>query len=287
MESIFNAIKDFATGMWAALMNITDTEMYSFIFVGVGAVVIIAFERIKPYKPEQKFFRKQLFNDFVMYSIFQNYFLGLLFANFVDWIDATTGIRQMGILSDTPVWAIVLGSLIFHDLYIYWFHKWMHYNNYLWRLHEAHHSTVEMDWLSGSRSHAIEIFINQTVEFGILILLGAPAEALVIKGAISAVWGMWIHANVDVNTGRLQYIINGPEMHRWHHADKDPEAYNMNFATKFAFWDWIFNTAYLPKDKRIKYYGISNPFPENWFEQFFAAFRKFDPNVEDLIEKKK
>ena len=35
----------------------------------------------------------------------------------------------------------------------------------LWRMHEAHHATADVDWLSGARSHALEILINQTIEF--------------------------------------------------------------------------------------------------------------------------
>jgi sterol desaturase/sphingolipid hydroxylase (fatty acid hydroxylase superfamily) len=210
----------------------------------------------------------------------------LVFSYLVEWIDTLTHIRAEMILADVPVWLLLFISLIVHDFYIYWFHKAQHLNNYLWRIHEAHHSTTDMDWLSGSRSHAFEILINQTIEFGFLILLGAPPEVIVLKGAISAVWGMWIHANVDVNTGKLQYIINGPEMHRWHHVDKDPEAFHKNYATKFAFWDWMFGTAYLNREKKLKYYGISNPFPENYFGQFIALFRKFDFEKEILIDKK-
>ena len=40
---------------------------------------------------------------------------------------------------------------------------------------------------------------------------------------ISAVWGMYIHSNINVNTGRLQKFINGPEMHRWHHRQVKEE----------------------------------------------------------------
>jgi hypothetical protein len=37
---------------------------------------------------------------------------------------------------------------------------------------------------------------------------------------------------------RLQWVINGPEMHRWHHAIDHPQG-GSNFGTK-AIWDWIF-----------------------------------------------
>jgi Fatty acid hydroxylase len=64
--------------------------------------------------------------------------------------------------------------------------------------------------------------------------------------------------------GKLQYFINGPEMHRWHHSDDEGKEYQNNYGTKFAFWDWIFGTAYYP-NPRIKkpiQYGISRDMPE-------------------------
>jgi sterol desaturase/sphingolipid hydroxylase (fatty acid hydroxylase superfamily) len=64
-------------------------------------------------------------------------------------------------------------------------------------------------------------------------------------------------------------------MHRWHHADKDESAYNKNFSTKLAVWDWIFGTAFYPKNIKPRFYGLSElPFPKNYFIQQFYAFRK-------------
>ncbi|KAB2909839.1 MAG: sterol desaturase family protein [Ignavibacteriales bacterium] len=264
------AIPDYIAGFFKDTTTIATAA-----FIVISAAIIVALERKYPYTKNQKFFREGFFNDFALYTIVQSYVLGLIIGELIKFIDSQTGIQRFQLLADVPVWAIVLGSLIFHDFYIYWFHRWMHNNKFLWRLHEAHHSTKEVDWLSGSRSHAFEILINQTVEFAPFVLLGAPAEAAVIKGAISAVWGMWIHANVDVHSGKLQYIINGPEMHRWHHSDKLEEAYNTNYATKFAFWDYMFGSAYFPGREKPKWYGLSIDFPTNYIKQFFFAFRKF------------
>jgi len=76
-------------------------------------------------------------------------------------------------------------------------------------------------------------------------------------------------------------VLNGPEMHRWHHADQ-PEAYDTNFATKLAIWDWMFGTAYLPDPRRRKAerFGLSEPgFPEGtplaYLQQQAHAFRPF------------
>jgi sterol desaturase/sphingolipid hydroxylase (fatty acid hydroxylase superfamily) len=180
---------------------------------------------------------------------------------------------RLQLLASWPVWAQLLFFTITHDFYIYWMHRWQHSNRYLWRLHEAHHSPRTVDWLSGSRSHALEILINQTVEFTPIILLGASPEVIGYKGVVSAVWGMYIHSNLNVRSGRLQRYINGPEMHRWHHTTG--RGRNRNFATKLAVWDWLFGTAYLPEGERAQEYGLKTSFPPHFFRQFVYAFRRF------------
>lgn len=220
------------------------------------AVFIIFLERKYPYRP-QPLLRKGLFNDFAMYTIIQSALLGLVIWGFIDWVDASTGWSKEGLVSGWPVWVQCLFFLVVHDLYIFVAHYWQHKNKYLWRLHEAHHSVREMDWVAGSRSHPFEIIINQTIEFAPIILLGASPAVVLFKTLIDAVWGMWIHANVDVHTGKLQYIINGPEMHRWHHSSGLGKG-SLNYATKFAFWDWICGTGYLPKEgEKVPGYGLS------------------------------
>ena len=179
----------------------------------------------------------------------ESFFLAVVIDLLIGWIDGWTGASRHALVTGWPIGAQVAFFVISHDLYIYWFHRLQHGNRWLWRLHEAHHSARHVDWIAGSRSHSFEILINQSIEFGAMILLGASVEAILIKGAISAVWGMWIHANVHVRSGRLQWVINGPAMHRWHHAIDHPQG-GCNFGTKLAIWDWIFGTAYRPAKSR-------------------------------------
>jgi sterol desaturase/sphingolipid hydroxylase (fatty acid hydroxylase superfamily) len=139
-----------------------------------------------------------------------------------------------------------------------------------------------VDWIAGSRSHALEIIINQTIEFAPIILLGANPIVVPIKACIDAVWGMYIHSNIDVRSGKWQYFINGPEMHQWHHAETK-ETYFANYATKFAFWDWMFGTAYLPNKKPIEF-GLPYKYPKDYFLQHAFSVKRFD---EDSLKKKK
>jgi sterol desaturase/sphingolipid hydroxylase (fatty acid hydroxylase superfamily) len=83
---------------------------------------------------------------------------------------------------------------------------------------------------------------------------------------------MWIHSNVDVHTGWLQRIINGPELHRWHHAiDYAPPG--KNFGTKLAIWDHVFGTADRRPGKPAGY-GLADPFPSGFLAQQAHAFRR-------------
>jgi sterol desaturase/sphingolipid hydroxylase (fatty acid hydroxylase superfamily) len=239
------------------------------IIVG-GAIVIIIAERLWPYD-RQKLVRDGLALDLIGYALVQSFVLGFVIRGLVGWIDHATGASSHGLVSDWPFAAQVLLFIVTHDFYIYWFHRLQHSSRVLWRVHEAHHSAKQIDWIAGSRSHALEIVINQTIELGAMVLLGAGPDVILCKGAISIVWGMWIHANVDVRTGRLQRIVNGPEMHRWHHAiDFVPPG--RNFATKFAVWDYLFGTASRP-DTKPSGYGLAEPFPRGFLRQQAHAFR--------------
>ena len=241
--------------------------------VVLSALILIYFERRYPYTPGQALFRKGFFNDVALYSIVQSYILSQIIAWLIAATDDLTHLSEHGPFRTTPVWAIVLLSLVVHDFYIYWFHRWQHHNGLLWRIHEAHHSNREVDWVAGSRSHSFEILINQTIEFLPLALLGAPPEALVAKATIDAVWGMYIHSNIDVHTGVLQYVINGPEMHRWHHAREITEG-GLNFSTKFAVWDWFFGTASRPSGKPSDYGIDNNDYPEGYLAQHLYVFKR-------------
>lgn len=252
-------------------MDLSLATICSLVVVLSGGLLIVL-ERLFPYNPGQPLFRSGFLVDLGMYSIVQSYVLGLLIFGLIGWIDANTGLHRFSVLRSQSLGVQMLMVLVMHDFYIYWFHRWQHRSPVLWRIHEAHHSTTEVDWLSGSRSHSLEILVNQTVEFLPIVVFASP-EVAVMKGAMDAVWGMYIHSNINVRSGWLQRVINGPEMHRWHHAD-DPRSHNRNFSTKLAVWDWLFGTAYLPRGEKPTTYGLHDDFPTGYIRQHLYAFRR-------------
>lgn len=253
---------------------LTDWRILSPLLIVGAAGVFIGLERLFPYDRGQRLFRKGWFDDFFLYTLAQSYVLGLAIDAIIRALDGAVGPGRLRLVSGWPVWAQLLFFFVVHDFYIYWFHRLQHRSPLLWRTHEAHHSVDDVDWLAGSRSHPIEILINQTVEFAPIVLLGAAPEVALMKATLDAVWGMYIHSNIDVRTGPLQYVINGPEMHRWHHSGVFT-GYGFNFGTKLALWDWLFGTAYRPAGEKPPCYGLVGvEFPEGYLRQVLYAFRR-------------
>lgn len=262
------------------------------VIVVAGALAIIALERWLPYD-RQRLWRDGLAVDLIGYALIQSAVLAIVIRGVVGAIDHGLGavaggaaMSSHGLVAGWPFAAQVAVFVVSHDFYIYWFHRWQHASPRLWRLHEAHHSARDIDWLAGSRSHALEIAINQTVEVAAMVLLGASTDVMLCKGAISIVSGMWIHANVDLGHPRLgalgafgarwlgwvRCVVNGPALHRWHHAiDYAPPG--KNFATKLALWDHAFGTADRPARKPAGY-GLADPFPTGFLAQQAHAFRR-------------
>jgi sterol desaturase/sphingolipid hydroxylase (fatty acid hydroxylase superfamily) len=242
------------------------------VLAGFG---FIGLERIFPYNAGQRVFRRGFFIDLFLYGLVQSWLLGQVITAFVHWLDGRTGLSRLHLVFSWPVGLQVVFFLIVHDFYIYWFHRAQHASTYLWRIHEAHHSVRDVDWLAGTRSHAIEILVNQTIEFAPIILLGAAPEVWLIKAAIDAIWGMYIHSNVNFRLGYLGIVINGPDMHRWHHARVLANR-NANFGTKLGVWDRLFGTTYRT-NQRASDYGLSDgsSYPQGFIGQQLAAFRPF------------
>ncbi|WP_106523385.1 sterol desaturase family protein [Taibaiella chishuiensis] len=243
------------------------------------AVVIIAWERIAPYRKGLSLFREGFWVDLVWYTIIQSFVLKIVIFDFIiaplqqhiDWSD-------WQFVSKWPIWVQVVFFLVTHDLYIYLFHRFQHSNKIFWRIHEAHHSGKEVDFLAGSRSHALEIIINQTIEFAPIILLGASPEVIPIKALIDSMYGMFIHANINVRMGRLKYFFNSPELHLWHHANYK-EVFHANFATKFSIWDHLFGTVYDPGHKpgdKPENWGLYYDYPKDYFLQHAFSVKRFD-----------
>ena len=196
-------------------------------------------------------------------------------------------------LEDVHVWVSELPFLIelflalfITDIFQYWAHRFFHSHHYLWRFHSIHHSTENMDWLAGSRTHFIDIFFTRSISYMPLYILGFSTLTFNVYILFIAIHAVLIHANTRINFGILKYIITTPQYHHWHHCE-EPEHYGNNFAVVFPFIDKIFGTYYLPGNKWPKGTGlIDASFPKGFVKQLVFPFTK-NPFKNDLLPEEK
>jgi lathosterol oxidase len=160
------------------------------------------------------------------------------------------------------------------DVVQYWAHRFFHTFNYLWRFHAVHHSTQSMDWLAGSRTHFIDIFITRSATFIPLYVFGFSPIVFSTYIFIIAIHAVFIHSNTRLNIGILRYCFTTPQYHHWHHCIED-EHYGKNFAVFFPCIDMLFGTFYLPKNIWPKGTGVNEAkFPKGYIKQMVYPFQE-------------
>ncbi len=185
-------------------------------------------------------------------------------------------------VSELPFVVELFIALLITDVFQYWAHRFFHSHHYLWRFHSIHHSTENMDWLAGSRTHFIDIFFTRSITYIPLYVLGFSTLTFNVYILFIAVHAVLIHANTRINFGFLKYIITTPQYHHWHHCE-EPEHYGNNFAVVFPFIDKIFGTYYLPGNKWPKGTGLVDAsFPKGFVKQLVFPFTK-NPFKNDLL----
>ncbi len=151
-------------------------------------------------------------------------------------------------LSELPTAASVIIFLVLFDLTIYFQHRVFHYFNPLWKLHRVHHTDLDYDLTTGTRFHPVSIVISMLVKLLLVLILGAPAIAILTAEILLNATSMFNHSNIHLPAGldkKLRLLIVTPDMHRIHHSAKSHE-HNCNFGFNFSCWDRLFGT-YLDK----------------------------------------
>lgn len=154
--------------------------------------------------------------------------------------------RGWGIFNnvDAPRWLAIAVSVLALDFFIYLQHVMFHAVPLFWRLHMVHHADLDIDVTTGLRFHTIEILLSMGIKVAAIVLLGAPAVAVLIFEVLLNATSMFNHSNVLMPLGLdriLRLFVVTPDMHRVHHSDI-PNETNSNFGFNMPWWDFLFGT---------------------------------------------
>jgi sterol desaturase/sphingolipid hydroxylase (fatty acid hydroxylase superfamily) len=143
-----------------------------------------------------------------------------------------------------PDWLTVVLAVVALDLAIYLQHVMFHAVPLLWRLHLVHHADLDFDVTTGVRFHTLEILLSLGIKMGTVVLLGAPAVAVLVFEVLLNATSMFSHGNVRLPAWldrALRLVVVTPEMHRVHHS-AEPRETNSNFGFNLPWWDYLFGT---------------------------------------------
>jgi len=270
-------------GVWAALWGMDsgfDPAMVVFPISLASLVLVAVMERILPYRREWNRSHGDLRTDALYYLT--QIFVGGLFAPVIGmltiilggWLSAHLG----GWLWPThwPVLAQVLLASVVREFFDYWAHRSMHRFDWLWRFHATHHSAQRVYWLNATRAHPVEIAYRFSFVWVLpLAVLGVPEEVLALATVTAIVADAFQHANIAIRLGPLSWIFSIGDLHRWHHSRLRRES-DTNYGNVYIFWDVIFGTRFLPKDRKPPAQvglGGMEAFPSGFFAQWISPFR--------------
>jgi sterol desaturase/sphingolipid hydroxylase (fatty acid hydroxylase superfamily) len=97
---------------------------------------------------------------------------------------------------EVPDWLAVALAVVALDFAIYLQHVLFHAVPALWRLHMVHHADLDFDVTTGARFHTIEILLSMVLKAAAVVLLGAPALAVLIFEMLLSATSLFNHANI-------------------------------------------------------------------------------------------
>src|SRR6187200_3453555 len=134
----------------------------------------------------------------------------------------------------------------------------------LWNFHAVHHCPAEMDWLSGSRIHFLEVLFTRSTVITPIYLLGFDPRAVSFYVIWVGIQGVLIHSNTRMSFGPVRYLFTTPHFHHWHHA-ADAEAIDKNYAANLPVLDMIFGTYVDNGGRWPQRYGVvGKPLPRGF-----------------------
>jgi sterol desaturase/sphingolipid hydroxylase (fatty acid hydroxylase superfamily) len=176
-----------------------------------------------------------------------------------------------------PAWSQLLLMFVLADFLQWNIHRLLHRVPWLWEFHKVHHSVEQMGFAAQFRYHWMENIVYKTLQYIPLAMIGFGLDDFFIIHMIAVAIGHLNHANLGIGWGPLKYLLNSPKMHIWHHAMDIPKgSYGVNFGLSLSIWDYIFGTAYMPKDGRDTPLGFPklSSFPKTFFKQLIYPFKK-------------
>ncbi|WDE96419.1 GH3 auxin-responsive promoter family protein [Lentisphaera profundi] len=276
--SIYPALMAFSLVLFFALQSMGVSLLLStYSPVILAALVICLFENFRPYNSTWKPNSAEIKSD-ATYMLVVQVLLARMLAFSFTWLLLTANFNAPSALWPHywPVLLQVVIMILLADFLRYWLHRLAHSWQPLWRLHAVHHAPSKLYWFNVNRFHPLEKVTQFLFDALPFILLALDPKVLGLYFVFYAVNGFFQHCNIKVEMGFLNYIISGPQLHRWHHSRKVSES-NNNYGNNIIIWDLLFGTWFYPRERQVGELGLLNKnYPQDFAAQMLTPLSDID-----------
>jgi sterol desaturase/sphingolipid hydroxylase (fatty acid hydroxylase superfamily) len=176
-------------------------------------------------------------------------------------------------LSPTAVLAMSFGFFLFHDFVNYVTHVLFHKVPALWAFHQLHHAAEVLTPITAYRVHPMEVLLPALLQAPVIGLASVCFQNLIPSAmALTTLFGVGVfgflfgllghhlqHSHIWLSFGPFfNRLYISPAQHQIHHSSAVRHR-DKNFGVKFAIWDLLFGTLYVPAGKETISYGLAEP----------------------------
>ncbi len=199
-------------------------------------------------------------------DLFKPYIFALFFYNFFEAL-------SLPIISEKP--SIILTALLFISIVLaseaayYCAHRILHSSRFMWEFHKVHHSAQIMTPFTTLRQHPIEFMFNYFMSalfagfiIGMFYYFSPNIEISIILVKSHIVFNIFLflggslaHSHAWISYGYLDAHIVSPAMHQIHHS-QNSKHFDKNFGFMLTFFDRLFGTLYIPKEREYIKFGL-------------------------------
>ncbi|GIS69615.1 MAG: hypothetical protein CM1200mP9_04360 [Gammaproteobacteria bacterium] len=278
--SIYPGVILGCTGMYFALADFSTGLYFStYVPVFLGAFLGVAFEFLMPHKIEWQPKASDIITDGLFMLVVQVLLPRALSFAAAYYVLTTLDSLQLTLDLWPGSWNMVLQvglMVLIADFFRYWLHRLMHESPRLWKYHAVHHSPKKLYWLKWEGFTPLikpPILVRRSP----FIILGVHQDVLALYFVFYSINGFFQHSNIQLQLGPLNYLISGPQLHRWHHSRLSEEA-NSNYGNNIIIWDLAFGTYFFPKIEasrrtRIAQSRLSSRLPITNADTLFRQYR--------------
>src|SRR5205823_10261102 len=156
-------------------------------------------ERLFPARHGQSILRRQFGVDLIHYVV--NSFvvvaaLGLVLVPAMVIVGAAVPASVRTAVGAQAVWLQVVELTLVCDVAIYVSHRLTHVVPWLWRFHSIHHSATNVDWLTTTRSHPVDLAFVRGAMILAGFALGFSPRAWTLYAIYFTCQSFFLHANI-------------------------------------------------------------------------------------------